>query len=506
MFASCINNDIPYPRIQANIVSISADSEMRSAQIDTANLTATLYLPEEVDITNVLISECSLSPGATLTAGSLTGALDLSSPQTVTVHLYQDYNWTIVGSQTIERYFTVANQVGSSVIDVPGHRVICSISNKADLANIKVQSMKLGANGCTMVPELVGHTVRGTKPITVTVTEYGRESEWTIYINQTETSVTTSSVDAWTCVAWVYGEAEVGKDNGFEYRKVGDEEWTKVPEDWLTIDGGSFSARIVHLTPETQYETRAYSDSDYGETLTFTTGSIVQIPNSSFDDWWLNGKIWTPCAEGDTQYWDTGNKGATTLGNSNSVPTDDTYSGKGQAAMLETKFIGLGSIGKLAAGNVFLGQYVRTDGTNGILAFGREFTQRPTKLKGYLKYTTAPINYVASNFEYMRGQPDTCTVWMALIDTNSTFEIRTNPNNRQLFDPNGDYVVAYGITQFGRDVPEYIQFETVFDYKSTSRVPTHLIIAASASKYGDYFTGGAGAVLYVDDFELEYDY
>jgi hypothetical protein len=307
-------------------------------------------------------------------------------------------------------------------------------------------------------------------------------------------------------VAWVYGEAEVGKDNGFEYRKVGDEEWTKVPEDWLTTNGGSFSARIVHLTPETQYETRAYSDSDYGETLTFTTGSIVQIPNSSFDDWWLNGKIWTPCAEGDTQYWDTGNKGATTLGNSNSVPTDDTYSGKGQAAMLETKFIGLGSIGKLAAGNVFLGQYVRTDGTNGILAFGREFTQRPTKLKGYLKYTTAPINYVASNFEYMRGQPDTCTVWMALIDTNSTFEIRTNPNNRQLFDPNGDYVVAYGITQFGRDVPEYIQFETVFDYKSTSRVPTHLIIAASASKYGDYFTGGAGAVLYVDDFELEYDY
>ncbi len=33
-----------------------------------------------------------------------------------------------------------------------------------------------------------------------------------------------------------------------------------------------------------------------------------------------------------------------------------------------------------------------------------------------------------------------------------------------------------------------------------------MIITASASKYGDYFTGGDGAVLYVDDFLFEYDY
>jgi hypothetical protein len=37
-------------------------------------------------------------------------------------------------------------------------------------------------------------------------------------------------------------------------------------------------------------------------------------------------------------------------------------------------------------------------------------------------------------------------------------------------------------------------------------VPTYLIVVCSASKYGDYFTGGAGSVLYVDDFSLEYDY
>ncbi len=43
-------------------------------------------------------------------------------------------------------------------------------------------------------------------------------------------------------------------------------------------------------------------------------------------------------------------------------------------------------------------------------------------------------------------------------------------------------------------------------YKSTSRTPKYLIICASASKYGDYFTGGAGATMFIDDIKLVYDY
>ena len=104
------------------------------------------------------------------------------------------------------------------------------------------------------------------------------------------------------------------------------------------------------------------------------------------------------------------------------------------------------------------------------------------------------------------GEPDTCIVYAALIDTPEPFEIRTNPRNRQLFDPNGDYVVAYGKVQFGESVSEYTPFEFTLDYRSTTRRPTYIIITASASKYGDYFTGGNGSVLLIDDFELLYDY
>ena len=127
-------------------------------------------------------------------------------------------------------------------------------------------------------------------------------------------------------------------------------------------------------------------------------------------------------------------------------------------------------------------------------------------MRGYLKYTDVAISHVSAEMSHLMGEPDTCIVYAALIDTPEPFEIRTNPRNRQLFDPNGDYVVAYGKVQFGESVSEYTPFEFTLDYRSTTRRPTYIIITASASKYGDYFTGGNGSVLLIDDFELLYDY
>ena len=82
----------------------------------------------------------------------------------------------------------------------------------------------------------------------------------------------------------------------------------------------------------------------------------------------------------------------------------------------------------------------------------------------------------------------------------------TNPSNRQLFDPEADDVVAYGSVQYGKDIENYTQFEVELKYNSTSRKPTYILCVCSSSKYGDYFTGGRGSELYVDDFSLLYDY
>lgn len=506
LLGSCIKNDIPFPRIQPNIVSVEVAGQSQPASIDSVSRTATVYLTEEVDITAVDILSATITPGATYVGDSIHGPLDLSSPQYYVLKLYQEYVWTLKAVQNIDRYFTVANQIGASVIDVPGRRIIVTLPDNVNLKAVKVNSAKLGSTNSTITPDIVGQTIDLATPYRFEVTDYGRTATWTVYAETSEAVVTTVSVDAWTNVAWVYGEAREGRTNSVEYRRADSDEWVRVPDSWVTSEGGSFHARIVGLESLTDYVARAVSDSDLGNEIEFRTGANVQPPNADFENWWLDGKVWDPWAEGGTPYWDTGNKGATTLGSSNSTPTDDTPTGTGLAAKLETRFVGIGIIGKLAAGNIFAGRYVKTDGTNGILSFGREMAERPTKLRGYYKYHSAPISSTTSGFENLKNQPDSCIIWCALIDSQEPFEIRTNPKNQHLFDPDGPEVIAYGRLVSGVDVPQWSPFEFELEYKSTSRVPRYILIVASASIYGDYFTGGNGSVLWLDDFELLYDY
>ena len=502
----CIKNNIPYPHIQVGFTSIEAEWQSQSAVIDSVNCHVSLYLGERANISDVVITSYTLSQDAFLVEPESLSHLDLSTDVNVVIGLYQEYTWTISANQTIERLFEATGQIGASTIDVPARRVVFSFPENLDITKVKVDSIKLGPEGSTMEPDLNGANVDFSSPVNVDVTAYGQTSTWTLYADIIPTTVFTTRADGWTRVAWVYGEAENGKDNGIEYRKADSDQWIKVPQSQITFTGGSFVACITGLEPMTEYAARAYSNDEYGTELTFTTQQEAQMPDSSFDYWSLSGKVWQPWADGQTPYWDTGNRGATVLGTANVVPTDDTSTGKGQAAMLKTEFKGIAGIGKLAAGSIYAGSYVRTDGTNGVLSFGRPFTQRPTKLRGALKYHTEPISDATSGFESMIGQPDTCIVWVALIDSEEPFEIRTNPSNRHLFNPDGDEVVAYGYVEYGRDINEYTEFEIELKYKSTSRIPNYILCVSSASKYGDYFTGGRGSVLYIDDLSLLYDY
>ena len=147
------------------------------------------------------------------------------------------------------------------------------------------------------------------------------------------------------------------------------------------------------------------------------------------------------------------------------------------------------------------------------LNFGQPFTGRPTKLKGYYKYTTAPITDLPAEgsqdytrFQNYKGKPDTCAIYIALGDWTEPIEIRTRPTNRKLFDKNDEHIIAYAEMYSGTTVTEYKKFELNLDYRVTNRVPTYIVIVCSASKYGDYFVGGRGSTLHVDELSLDYDY
>ncbi|MDE7452650.1 MAG: PCMD domain-containing protein [Paramuribaculum sp.] len=506
--ASCIKNDIPYPHIQPNILAVEAEHQSRTAAIDSVERNVTLFLDEDADLQDVRLASLTLSKGATCPdTAMIVEGLNLTEPVEIKFAVYYDYVWTFSAVQSIERYFTVANQVGASQIDVENHTASAMVPSELPLDEVVVRSLKLGGGTAVMSPDLVGKTVDFTQPVKVTVTEFGREQEWTVSVTQTDVAVNIERVDAWTKVAWIYATAEEGRTVSFEYRLTGVDVWTQVPQGWVTVSGGNFNARIINLLPESTYEVRAVSGEDVTLPETFTTMNIARLPNSQFENWWLDGKIWCPWVEGENPFWGTGNKGATTLGPSNTSPIANLDSPTGyHGAKLESKFVGISILGKLAAGNLFAGDYVATEGTNGILSFGRLFSNYPTKLTGKIEYTSVPISHYSSGFQYMVGQPDTCIVWCALGDWEEPYEIRTNPAKRKLFNPEDPGVIAYGQVQFGYSTDGYVDISVNLDYRSTSRKPRYILVVASASKYGDYFTGGSGSILNIDHLELEYDY
>jgi len=506
MLQGCIKNDLPYPRITQNILALSAEGESKSAYIDSIAFEVHIYLDETTDIENVKFTEYRISEGGVSDPDLLEGTYDLSRPLYVTLTRFQEYLWEVTANQEIERYFQVEGEIGESVIDPVAHRVIVNVAEGTDLSNLTLQRVKLGPRDITvMSPDLKPGKLNLSYPLRVEVTAHGRTEIWTIYAQFVETLVNTVSVDAWSKVIWAYGACPSDMKGGFQYREAASSQWIDVPASNVTQTQGSFSAYIPHLEPLTEYVVRAVADKEVGNEMRVTTDGTADIPNGDFEEWWMNGKIWFPYAEGGTEFWDTGNTGAATLGQNNVMPSDHTPTGSGRAAQLDTRFVGIAGIGKLAAGSIYTGRFKKVDGTNGILDFGRKWNLRPTKLKGYFQYNTAPINYASTEFKSLIGKPDTCHIYVALADWTEPYEIRTNPRNQHLFDKNSPSIIAYGELLFSGEMSGYREFEIKLNYRDTSRVPTYLQITCASSKYGDYFTGGTGATLYVDQFSFDWD-
>lgn len=494
------------------INSLSVVNEVQPADINDQTLTATVYLSEETDPKAVKFENFTFSENAQASINLLEGTYDLTSPLELVLSLYQDFTWIISAVQNIERYFKIDGQVGDSEIDLPGHRIIVKVPMNQNLHYLTLSSVKLGpANVSSMVPDLKPGTIDLSKPLNVEVTAFGQTETWTIYAEKTELLVNTVSVDAWSQVIWAYGEAPAESRMTFQYRADDESEWNTVPDDKITLNGGNFSACINHLKPLTKYIVRAVADQNIGNEITVTTQATADIPDGDFSEWWLEkNKKWNPWNENGERFWDTGNMGASLIGSSgdasNVQPTDYTPTGYGKAAKLLTKSV----MSKLAAGSVYTGSFARIDGTNGVLNFGRQWNLRPTKLKGFFQYQTATINTISASapeeLKQYKGRPDSCHIYVALTDWTAPFEIRTNPSNRQLFDSNSPSVIAYGELIFGGTMDKYQEFEIELNYRSTSRIPRYLQITCSSSKFGDYFVGGVGAVLYVDQFSFDYDY
>lgn len=358
----------------------------------------------------------------------------------------------------------------------------------------------------------------------------GKYTSATLRILVSNAIITTEMIDdytVWTNRATLkanvnvelYEQAE-NKEIGFQYRRKGveGEEWTSIAA--ASVEGSSLVMDIAGLEPDTRYEYRAYAagQSADAQINTFITEAAEQMPNSGFEEWCQPGKPLLLYKDGGEMFWDSGNWGSTTLSASDNVTTYDESvvapgsSGK-RSVKMKSAFVGLGTIGKFAAGNAFVGKYIKTIGTSGAqIGFGRPFTSRPTKLVGHLRYEMHNVTH-SSLSDVPKGAADNAHIYISIGDweedntgdKNVPFLVDTSA--KKFFDKTGKGVIAYGeeICESSTEGTGMIPFEIELNYRDLNRKPKYLILVASASRYGDYFTGGEGSTLWLDDLELVYE-
>ena len=318
--------------------------------------------------------------------------------------------------------------------------------------------------------------------------------------------VTTGDVNPWAMFAYVSGQysTETAPEGlGFQYRKSSDADWTDFAGE-VSVDGKSFSAKITGLEPETEYEFRAVTAQDRRDdnVVSFTTEAADQLPNFNFDSWYKDEKNWYANADmGDNYFWDSGNKGANTLSEVNPTSPEETFVVSGKAVRMESKYVILA----FAGGNIYSGSFGSVSGLGASINFGRPYTCRPTALHGWYSYAPKAIDKVKAPYEDLKGTMDVGKIYVALTDWSSPFNVNTNTGT--FFVPDEDpAVIAYGELEIPENSNgEYKEFTIDLEYRDLERIPTHVLVVATASKYADYFTGGVGSTMYIDEFEFLFE-
>ena len=540
-FTGCITNDIPYPVVVPHVNSFDVENAI-NVSVDAENQVITVHFAETVDMRKVKVRSIELEEKEASLVENIVGYQDFTKPFKFIIRTYNDYVWTVKGVRDVERYFTVAGQIGASEIDAVNCRAIATVSVKTPLDKIEVTSLKLGPEGLTEYSIEPSQMKDFTDAITVDVTAFGQTEVWTLYVDQTDSSVDITKVNPWTKEAYVTSFGVAGMENGFMYREKGAQEWSKVAESDITSVGGTFTAHIKGLSPETDYEVYAFCGSEKTTVKNFTTAPATKLPNGGFEyaskvagkDYY---KFYDPdcgVSDGAYMFWGSGNgEGSEGVNGSANmgivityIDTNDKVEGKQSVRAQTSQMAGI-----LAAGNLFTGQFAGLVGTSGgKVNFGRPWSTRPKAIKMYCKYSTGPMDIVKDcppGETLIKGETyDRADIEIAFGywdprkyggTKNSPVHVdTTNPST--FVDYNTDpstigcgylKILHDGYTINGADVVpvstnQWIEYTVPIEYKDIDTPPTHIIISCAASQFGDYFSGCSSSKLWLDKFELVY--
>lgn len=378
----------------------------------------------------------------------------------------------------------------------------------------------------------------GSSNITVTVDPTTHEYSYTFTVSTEAQNKATLTAGAWDRLAYLKAE-NVTTGTGvstegitFQYRVKTDVQTEAEGTTWnnitTTLSEGKYTAMLTGLNASTTYEYRL-ANSD-GETIgnikeltTSATDNKESLDNKSFEDWYDDEKdlvittthTWYATTEekfkSNSYMWDSSNPGSGSFGYNPTTGDSDIKHSGNYSAKLETQYAAV----KLAAASLYYGKFNDLVGTDGaIIDFGQPFTSRPISFKGYFQYAPVAIDKVGGKQPantVSKGDTDICSIFIIL--SKGTYQVDNTDTSTLLTEEkvkNTDQFIAYGELPASECVStngQWKEFNIPLKYKENAfgEQPTHLIIVCSSSKYGDYFTGGVGSTLHLDDFELIYD-
>ena len=534
LLCGCVENDLPYPTIVGEIEEFAVEGQT-SIKINKAEGTIAVKVVDTIDLRNLRVEKLVVTEGMQvipdsaacksfthfpdsgfISADSLPASantrMDFSRPVSFLLRLYQDYTWRVTAESDITRKVEIENQLGTALIDVDTRNAIVYVDSTAQpsLRDVHIKTLQLGRSNAVITPDPQRIT-DFTRPRVFFVTSFGQTEEWTVSVAYPPKGMSFTTLAPWAKHATLKGTTRTGQVSAI-YRELpavvskAEGEWESVLASEIRIDEeGNFTLTFTHLKPATTYEFQVTVDGVSEEVKQFTTEAVQTVPNLSLDDWYKDGKSWYPNINLDPEnyFWDTGNKGSNAVGEANPTSPETADVIRGKAARMESKTVA----GVFAAGSFYTGAFNKVEGLNGAsLYFGRPFTGRPTALAGYYKYNCGTIDKAKDPYKELIGRPDTANIYMALFSGwSAPFLVNTNEGTFVDLTWNNDNLLAFGEIRQGQTIKEYTRFRIDLQYRDETTKPTYALIVASASVFGDYFTGSTSSVLLVDELELIYE-
>ena len=250
--ASCIDNTVPYPRLDCSLQSISTEGlkEYEVTAVGDTTLVV-LTIDESVDLRSVGFNAATFANQdkatvkyADKTASDVTlgDKWNLRSGVVVAVEIYGYRTiYKFVGEQTISLDFSVEGQMGEAYFEqsvegnIENRIAMVNVPAGTDFSRINVLRLKLGPEGeTTLEPNISGITdftsSTGDDYIKIVRVSYRDVAQtWRVIIQEGSTGI--SSIEPWAKSADVAAMGNPGENHAIEYRVKDAPEWLQAPID-----------------------------------------------------------------------------------------------------------------------------------------------------------------------------------------------------------------------------------------------------------------------------------